>query len=174
MMQVYKTACGGSIMLPPKAEDHLRAHPEVMALLQEAIEHVELPKDGSFLAVEVEMGRVIGRSGCVATPPIGLDDQGFFAVRVGRTGPSRVALDTEGPETTKVVILAFVSRESRGQYVLVTSFVGELAQKEPWDPNIRSQEEFQCSLEFWGSHALVYDSSVMSDPFVSTWRQMLS
>lgn len=172
-MKVYITACGGSIVVLPKAEDHLRAHPEVQTLLQEAIGRVRLPQDGSFLAVEAQMGRVVGRSGCVATPHIRFDDPASFALRTGREKPSRVVLDAEGPETTKVVVLAFASKESRGQYVLVTSFVGELAPKEPWDRNIRSQEELQESLDFWCSHALAYDPSVMGEPFASTWRRVL-
>lgn len=173
-MKAYKTACGGTIIVPPKAEDHLRAHLEVLAPLPEAIGLVELPKDGSFLAVEVEMERVVGRSGCVATPRIGLTDPAYFALRVGRERPSRVILDVEGPETTKVVVLAFASKESARMYILVTSFVGELAPKEPWDRNIKSQEELQESLDFWCSHALAYDRSVMGEPFASTWRQVLS
>lgn len=173
-MKAYKTACGGMIVVPPKAEDHLRAHPEVLALLPEAIGRVELPKDGSFLATEVEMERVVGRSGCVPMDAsCGLDGLASFAFRVGREKPSRVVMHLEGDTTTKVVVLAFASKESTRTYVLVTSFVGELAPKEPWDRNIRSQEERQESLDFWCSNALTWDSSVMGEPFASTWRRVL-
>jgi hypothetical protein len=169
----FKAACGGTIVVPPKVEQHLWAHPEVRDLLPLAIGRMKLPLDGSFISTEVEMGHVVGRSGCVATPPIGLDDQRFFALRVGREKPSRVILDVEGPETTKVVVMAFPSRESRGVYILVTSFVGQLAPKEPWDKNIRSQSELQESLDFWCSHALIYDPEISGPVFESTWRQVL-
>lgn len=167
-----KTMCGGTIIVPPKTQDHLRAHPEVACLLPEAIGRIALPLDGSFLAVEVEMNRVVGRSGCIQKPPVGLNDRTLFAQRIGRERPSRVILE-QGPETTKVVVLAFASREDTRTYVLVTSFVGQLAPKEPWDRNIRSEKERQESLDFWCSHALTHDPEVMGPVFESTWAEVL-
>ncbi len=171
-MREFKTACGGRIVVPRKAEDHLRAHPEVVDLLPEAVARVRLPRNGVFLSAEVEMGRVVGRSGCVKTPPITPTDHTLFAQRVGRDKSSRVIMG-EGEETTKVVVLAFASREEAGTYVLVTSWAGSLARKEPWDPMIKTQAEHQESLDFWCSNALVWDSSVMGEPFESTWEQIL-
>lgn len=171
-MKREKTACGGTIVVPPKTENHLRAHPEVIQILSEAIGRVRLPEDRSFLATEVEMGQVVGRSGCVITLPIGTDEKAFFALRIGREKPSRVVPGIEGKETTKVVILAFPSKDSR-DYVLITSFVGSLAPKEPWDQNIRSQAEREESLDFWCSNALVYDPEVMGPYFESTWAEIL-
>ncbi|MBI3952719.1 MAG: hypothetical protein HY336_02060 [Candidatus Doudnabacteria bacterium] len=170
---MYKTACGGTIVVPPKTQEHLRAHPEVEGVLAEAIGRLTLPEGGAFCATEIEMGRVVGRSGCVATPPIGLSDPATFALRVGRDKPSRVVTGCEGPETTKVVVLAFASKEDQRTYVLITSFVGELAPKEPWDRSMRpGSTEHQESLDFWCSHALVH-SPVMGEPFESTWTQVL-
>ena len=171
-MVEYRTACGGTIIVPPRAEEHLRAHPEVGVLLAEVIGRVTLPCDGQFLALAVEMGRVIGRSGCVKAPRVGINDSEKFAQRVGRDKPSRVVIGVEGPEVTTVVILAFASKEAR-TYVLVTAFVGGLAPKEPWDRNLGSELERQESLEFWSTHALVYDASVMGDPFESSWGAIL-
>lgn len=171
-MRKFKTACGGIIVVPRKAEDHLVAHPEVRDLLPKAIGRMTLPRDGTFLSTEVEMGRIVGRSGCVQTPPVTLTDRALFAQRVGRDKPSRVIVG-EGEQTTKVVVLAFPSREEARTYVLVTSWVGGLAAKEPWDQNIRSQREHQDCLQFWCSHALVWDSAVMSSPFEGTWEEVL-
>jgi len=172
-MRKFKTADGGTILVSPKAEDHLRAHPEVDGILGEAIAKVRLPQDGAFLSEEVEMERIVGRSGCVQTPPIRPSDRSLFAQRIGRERPSRVVMD-EGEETTKVVVLAFASRGEAGTYVLVTSWVGSLARKEPWDPMIRSQAEREETLVFWRSHALVWDPAVMSEPFESTWDDVLT
>jgi len=171
-MRKFKTFCGGTIVVPHKAEDHLRAHPEVDLLLPEAIARVCLPQDGAFLSAEVEMGRVVGRSGCVQTPSIVLNDRTLFAQRIGRDHPSRVIVG-EGEKTTKVVVLAFASREEADTYVLVTSWVGSLAPKEPWDSNIRTDEEYQECLNFWCSNALVWDPAVMSEPFEGTWEEVL-
>ncbi len=171
-MREFKTACGGRVIVPRKAEDHLVAHPEVRDLLPEAIGRVVLPRNGAFLSAEVEMERIVGRSGCVKTPPIDLTDRLLFAQRIGRDKPSRVIVG-EGEETTKVVILAFSSREEAGTYVLVTSWVGSLAPKEPWDRMITSEEEYQRCLQFWCSNALVWDPTVMSDTFESSWEEVL-
>jgi hypothetical protein len=171
-MRKFKTFCGGTIVVPHKVEGHLRAHPNMDLLLPEAIARVRLPHDGAFLSAEVEMGRVVGRSGCVQTLPIAMNDRTLFAQRVGRDKPSRVIVG-EGEKTTKVVVLAFASREEASTYILVTSWVGSLAPKEPWDLNIRSDEEHQECLRFWCSNALVWDPAVMLEPFESTWEEIL-
>jgi hypothetical protein len=171
-MKKISTSCGGTIVVPRKAQEHLRAHPEVQKILAEAVVKVSLPH-GEFLAVEVEMGRVVGLSGCVKTPRIEVGDKTFFAQRVEREKPSRVVFG-KGEEATKVVVLAFPSRENKRTYVLVTSWIGSLAPKEPWDRNIKSEEELRESLDFWTSHALIWDSAVMSEPFESSWEEILS
>ncbi len=172
-MSAFKTACGGTIIVLRKAKGHLVAHPEVLNLLPEAIGKVVLPQDGAFLSTEVEMGRIVGRSGRVSTPLISTSDQSLFAQRIGRERPSRVLI-CEGELTTKVVVLAFASKEEVGTYFLVTSWVGSLARKEPWDPMIKSPEEYQDCLQFWCSNALVWDPAVMSEPFESTWEIVLN
>lgn len=171
-MREFKTACGGLIIVPRKAEDHLVAHPEVRDLMPEAIGRVLLPRNGAFLSAEVETERIIGRSGCVSTPQITTSDRVLFAQRIGRDKPSRVIVG-EGEETTKAVILAFASRDKASPYVLVTSWVGSLAPKEPWDPNIRDDTERQECLRFWCTHALVWDPTVMSGHFESSWVDVL-
>lgn len=169
-MRKFQTACGGVIVIPQKAENHLVAHPEVRDLLPEAIGLVVLPSGGAFLSTEVEMGRVVGKSGCVQTAPITPCDRALFAQRVGRARPTRVVVGEAGSETTKVVVLAFASREDPNTYVLATSWVGDLAPLEPWDPMIRSQMERQESLDFWCSNALIWTPGVMGEPFEATWE----
>lgn len=169
----YVTKCGGTIVVPPKTQEHLRAHPEVSGVLAEAIGLITLPRNGEFLAVAVEMGRVVGRSGCVPTEPIRPSSPAMFALRVGRDKPSRVMVGVEGPESTTVVVLAFVAKETR-TYVLITSFIGELAPKEPWDRSMRlGSAEAMDSLEFWTRNALVHDPSVMGPVFESSWSDVL-
>jgi hypothetical protein len=170
----YPTACGGTIAIPAKAQAHLLAHPDVSAHLGAAIAKIRLPVS-DFLRAEVDMGRIIGPNGRISTPVISLDDPALFALRLGRDKPSRVApLDTTGPNTTYLSVLAFPSRSSHRQYVCATAWIGRLAEKEPWDPQIRSESERIACLAFWSSHALIYDSTVMSPPFSSTWRQVIN
>jgi hypothetical protein len=171
-MHKFKTVCGGTIVVPRKAEDHLVAHPNVHDLLREAVALVRLPHAGAFLSAEVEMGRVVGLSGRVSTPSISPSDRTLFAQRIGRDRPSRVVI-SDGEETTKVVVLAFASREETGTYVLVTSWVGSLAPKEPWDQNIHGEAEHQKCLHFWCYNALLWDPAVMSAPFESSWTEVI-
>jgi len=172
-MKKYKTRCGGTIVVSHKTEEHLRAHPEVQEILAETIGKVSLPKSGEFLATEVEMSRTVGLSGCVEAPRIEVGDKAYFAQRIGRNKPTRVLPGARGAETTKVVVLAFPAQEETSTYVLVTSWIGTLASKEPWDANIRSQEERQESLDFWCSHALIHDPEVMGTVFESSWEEIL-
>lgn len=171
----YRTKCGGVLVLPPKTKEHMAAHREVGDLIEEATARLQLPKDGSFLATEIDFGRVIGRSGCVATQPVAIGEKTLFAKRVARDKPSRVVVGREGPETTKLVVLAFADKAVRGQYVLITAYVGELAPKEPWDRSMVSgSAEAVAALEFWCCHALVHDPAVMGQPFEATWQEILS
>jgi len=170
----YQTADGGTIVVPPKAQEHLRAHPEVDVVLGEAIACITLPRRGEFLAIAVEMGRVVGRSGCVPTAPIHPSEPATFALRVGRDKPSRVVVGVEGPEATTVVILAFADKRDARTYVLITAFVGDLAPKEPWDRSmVRGSAEHREALAFWCSHALIWSPDVMGDPFESSWSKIL-
>lgn len=170
----FKTKNGGTIVVPRKAQSHLLAHPGIMEILPEVISKIILPGDGLFMAKEVEMCRIIGQSGCVKTPEIGFDEKTHFALRLERDKPSRVVLDAECQDTTKVTVLAFPSRDDIGIYILVTSFVGPLAPKEPWDRSIQSESEFQYCLEFWSTNALIYDPEVMGPVLESSWKKVLN
>jgi hypothetical protein len=170
----YRTACGGVIVLPPKTKEHLTAHPEVGGLLDEVCSLVRLPGNGEFLAAEIDLGRILGRSGCTPAAHIGDSERATFAVRVGRPRPSRVAVGVEGPESSTVAVLAFAGRNP-GEYILITSFVGGLATKEPWDQSlVPGTEEAVAALDFWCRHALVHDPSVMGEVFESTWADILA
>lgn len=172
LQREYATACGGRIVVPRKTADHLRAHPEVVPHLGDAIARVRLP-GGAFLRVAVEMGRLVGRSGLVETAPIAVDEPALFARRVGRDFASRVVVGESGPEVSTIAVLAFADEASPRTYVLVTAFVGALAPREPWDPNFESETERTEALEFWSRNALVWDPAVMSEPFESTWAEIL-
>lgn len=166
-----RTACGGFILIPPKVEDHLKAHPEVSKILPEAISRIKLPSAG-FLSIEVELGRVIGKKTRVDTPLCDVDSKILFAKRIDRDKPSRAAPSgSVSEDTTKIVVLARPS-DSR-TYILVSSWIGLLARKEPWDKTIANHEEFQECLGFWCSNALIHDPAVMGDIFESTWRDVL-
>jgi hypothetical protein len=169
----YRTACGGYILISPKSEDHLKAHPEVTEILPEAIGRIKLPSSG-LLSTEVELGRVIGKKTAVETPLCDLNSKILFAHRIGRDKPTRIAPSgSVGEDTTKIVVLARPNRTESRTYDLLTSWIGLLACKEPWDKTIANHKEFQECLGFWCSNALIHDPAVMGEIFESTWGDVL-
>lgn len=173
-MTTYKTRCGGTIHISPRTKNHLRAHPEVFNHLQSATEKISLPTDAQKYEGEIDLGRVIGRSGVARTPPLEVGDKALFAFRTNRKLPSRVApAGKVGEETTKIVVLARPGAIEK-QYDLITSWIGTLAKKEPWDPSITSPEEFRECLIFWRSFAFVHDPDVMGRVFESSWSKILA
>lgn len=167
----YRTACGVNIDVTERSHQHLKAHPEVLDILPEAIAKIRLPRQ-PHAEMEVDMGRIVGVSSCVSTPSIGPDDQTLFALRTSRQFSSRVITDSLGTPTSKVVVIA--KRDQVGRIFLVTAWIGGLATKEPWDRFIKGPEQFKDCLDFWCSHALVHDPVTMGPVFQSTWNQVLS
>ena len=161
MTQQYTTANGITVIAPKAAQQHLEAHPETKGILAEAIGKISIASpatNNGMQTIEVDMGRIMGRSGRIATPAILPSQETLFAHRVGRSGPSRIAI-------------VFPSHEDATVYVLATAWVGTASQKEPWDPYFRIDRK--ACLEYWCEHALVYDASIMGAPFTSTWDDVL-
>lgn len=173
-LEKHKTACGGTIIIPVSVQKHLLAHLDVVAHLPEAISKIRLPRDQSKIELEVEMGRVIGRGGIVATSDLSVHDRALFAVRANRKFSSHVTPPgVVGADSTSVVVIAKPAR-ILGQYQLVTAWIGVRARKEPWDPNIADNEEFEECLRFWNAHALVYDPLTMGPLVESSWDEILT
>ncbi len=166
----YPTACGATVELTEKSLHHLEAHPDVFDILPEAIAKIRFPLGQPFVEIEVDMGRVIGTSGCVPTTRIHPNDKAQFALRKGRTSPSRVITGVSGVSTQKAVVIAKKIHGNR--YSLVTSWIGSLAKKEPWDPAIRSPQQARECLDFWCNHALIHDPEMMGQVFESSWNQV--
>ena len=174
MTQQYTTANGITVIAPKAAQQHLEAHPETKGILAEAIGKISIASpatNNGMQTIEVDMGRIMGRSGRIATPAILPSQETLFAHRVGRSGPSRIAIESQGEETSVVSICVFPSHEDATVYVLATAWVGTASQKEPWDPYFRIDRK--ACLEYWCEHALVYDASIMGAPFTSTWDDVL-
>ena len=119
-MQVLQCK-NGVINITPQGLAHLEAHPEVLALLPKAAARITLPASGEFLAVSVDMRRVVGLSGCVVATTVGPQGPALFAQRVGRLGASRVTM-AGGAPTQHVTVLA--AGEGNGDYTLVSAWVG--------------------------------------------------
>lgn len=173
-MNQYRTACGGTINIPQQAQHHLIAHPNVGEHLHAAIGKIHFPVIRRKIEAEIDMGHVVGRSGVVRTTPLQIGERALFSLRANRKMPSRVVNAGElGDETSTIVVVARPSL-IENQYDLVTSWIGGLARKEPWDGSIVERNEFQECLKFWNATSLVYDPAVMGPVFESSWRDVLS
>ncbi len=167
----YRGACGSIVTIPEKARRHLEAHPKVIQLLPEAIRKTWVSQS-STPEIEVDMGRIIGRTNLVDMSVANPSTPMQFALRKGRYLPSRVTNEVAvGQETHKLVLVA--RKQHSRTYQLVTSWIGSLARKEPWDHSIRSEHEFEECLGFWCSKALLYDPETMGPMFESTWTEVL-
>ena len=168
----YRTKCGGVLLITTKAQEHLRAHPEVVELLPCVAQRLVLPRNNTVLSTEVDMARVVGRAGRIAAPEIFVTDTALFARRVGRQHPSRVLI-AEAATVSTVAVVAFPSRKEARTYVLVTAWVGTIAPREPWDHTIAFPAQFDEALRFWCTQAIVWDPAVMSEPYESSWAEVL-
>jgi hypothetical protein len=120
-------------------------HPGVVEILPEALARVNA-EGKKFLVEEVDFGRPIGQTICVETGPL---DQVVFAQRPKRAGLSRFVSNREPEKSSSVTVI--LKAGDRGEYVLITAFVGAPAPPEPWDRNATEQ-----SVPFWSSHALCW------------------
>jgi len=169
-----QTQCGGTVLVPETTQDHLRAHPEMeesdWSLLREVIDKVTLPRHG-LLETEVEMSRIVGKSGRVSTTLIHWTDKTTFAQRIGRDKPSRVVISEKSDCTTVVVIAKPTGVD--GEYELATAWIGTRAPLEPWDSKLVDDKEYYASLGFWCREAIIYDPTVMGQVFTSTWKEVI-
>ena len=167
-----KTGCGGSIILTEGVREHLGAHPGILDLIPEIAPRVTLPTDGSTLASQISLGRVVGQSSLIDTKKIALSEKTWFAVRKNRMKASRVIPGESPLDTDIVTIVANPVAENR--YELVTAWFGIFAPKEPWDPGLSGDPSaFEESIRFWCSHGLVYSSDTMFELFESNWENIL-
>ena len=126
-------------------------HEEVLQILPEALQMIKSEGRG-FIREELEMGKIVGKTICVATGP---SDQILYAKRPKRFGHTRLVKGRHSEPTSKVVVILKTADgdEDKGKYVLITAFIGELAEPEPWDRNATPN-----SRNFWNTHALVWGS----------------
>jgi len=100
-----------------------------------------------FIVEEVDFGRPIGQTICVATRP---GDEIVYAQRAHRRGLSRF-VKNRTPEVCSCITIILKRDVLEDYYIVVSSFVGYRSEPEPWDRNANGN-----SLAFWAAHALVW------------------
>ncbi|MCR4278304.1 MAG: hypothetical protein NUV81_00130 [bacterium] len=120
-------------------------HPGVERLLPEAFGRIG-SAGRNFFVEEIDFGRLIGETVCVATGP---GDQIVFAKRPERAGLTRFVKKRKPEVCSKLVVI--LKAGDCDEYVLITAFIGGRPEPEPWDRNATPR-----SVEFWKAHALVW------------------
>lgn len=130
------------------SKKHMRAHADVIPLLQPALNRVgQLPVGVSV--VSIDMGYIVGRSGVVRTGP---DDDIVYMRRPGRRHPSRCVRGRVSEESSVVTLV--INTALNGYVRLITAWIGTPSPREVGDTSM-SEEERQVSIDFWAEHAFV-------------------
>jgi hypothetical protein len=141
-------------------EAHFHQHPEVFEYLTEGLKQLvdnnaigELQEKG-VVKISLDFGRILGTSDCIETNP---DDEIFYAQRRGRKTFTRFVKNKVAPDcSTLTMVLAQGNKPNRIN--VVTAYVGYQAEKEPLDGSIKNRDDFEKSVQFWKTHALVEKS----------------
>lgn len=147
--------CANGAKVFERADGHCDVHPVDDTLLKEALS--KITPSGNFAKELVSFDRVIGKSTCVTVDET---DTIVMAYRKGRLGPTPMVLNRNPSDcSTLVVILKKIVND---EYIIVTTFIGGLSEREPWDPAIKpGSAERQKAEAFWSTHALIYDESII-------------
>jgi hypothetical protein len=127
-----------------RSHNHLATRP----LLPEVLGQI-YAQGRQFIHEEVDFGRIVGLSTCVVTGP---GDEIVYAQRPGRRGPTRFVKNRQ-PEPSSAVTVILKKDDFEDYYVLITAFIGNKPEPEPWDRHATEK-----SRGFWASHALIWGS----------------
>lgn len=127
-------------------------HASVLPVLDEALSRVYLYGEG-FAKNQVDFDRVVGQNMCVVTGP---GDKIVYAQRRRRIHKTRFVRGRQ-PEPCKSVVVILKKADDGNGYILISAFIGEDPQPEPWDINA----DIPSAKKFWANHALIYDSEVI-------------
>ena len=132
--------------------------PELLSIAIGAID----TKGYTSIKKQVDFDYQIGYSTCVETGP---NDDIVFAYRKtengSRDGLTPMVKNREAKPSNSITVVLRKDDDMSGSYTMKTSYIGEISPREPWDPSIGSERELKESKEFWATHSLVYDDSLI-------------
>ena len=138
-------------------------------LLAEALSTIDT-KGRPIIAEQVDFDQPVGRQTCVMVGP---EDDIEMVFRKKRSGRTPMVHGREAQETNSIVVV--ISRDGEipdNNYKLVTSYVGEKSPREPWDPGLESDRAVAESEQFWNTHALLYDESLIDFERTEKYKNM--
>ena len=128
-------------------------------LLEDAIGRINTGgKD--FVKERVDYDHPVGEQTCVGVGP---EDEIVMVYRKGRSGQTPMVKNREAEPCNSVMVILRKDRlaPEEATYEMLTSYVGEGSPREPWDPGLSTEEECKESEEYWRTHALIYDDSLI-------------
>lgn len=141
-----------------RPNSHFLDHGFSKETMKEALSRIT--QTSQFEKHVVNMGEQVGFTNCVVVSD---EDRIVMAVRKNRLGPTPMVLNREPEPCNSVVIILKKGHDDEGEYfILITAFVGEGSEPEPWDSQLdHDSEEYARAVLFWQTHALVYDEEVI-------------
>ena len=123
---------------------------------------LKLAPHGLFHKEVIDMKYIIGKSHCVEVTK---DDDIVYVIRKMKNGPTPMVRNKAPDDSSLLTIL--LKQIGLEKYILISTYIGE-GEPEPWDFHFYNQstwrkkrnfdqEEYQKSVDFWNTHALVYD-----------------
>lgn len=147
---------GNGLRVYDRHNSHIKEeYPFSMVDLQKAL--LKVNQTRTFQKHIVDMGEYVGNNYLVKVEKE--DPNIIYVIRKGRKGPTPMVKNRIPELCSKFVIILKKVRDNQGEYfVLITAFVGEESEKEPWDESlVKGTLEYKNSVEFWNTHALIYD-----------------
>ncbi len=160
---ITKSANGKSIFNRFNSHIHKNVNEETLV---KALSSLNLCK--GFHKDVVDMKCVIGKCNCV---PITKSDEVVYVIRKGRKGPTPMVKKRKPIDSSCITLV--LKKVEDDNYILLSSYIGGDSAPEPWDSNFYDQFTwkkkpnidklaYKKSIEFWNTHALIYDKDKIS------------
>jgi len=148
-------------------ESHLKQHPKVLAHIAEAFEkavdELKTEKDDSFIKKTVDLNKVIGKREAIELKG---DEDIYYAQRMGRRTLTKFVRGVEAEDCSCITFI--VSKVNEKKFRLITAYIGYHAEKEPLDPAIKTQEEFNRAKEYWSKTAMIDGTQAIYSNTITT------
>ncbi len=148
-------------------ESHFKQHPAVLANIPEALEKVvdqlQSYKDDSFIKKTVDLNKVIGKREAIELKG---NEEVYYAQRMGRRTLTKFVRGVEAEDCSCITFI--VSKVNDKKFRLITAYIGYSAEKEPLDPAIKTEEEFNRAKEYWSKTAMIEGTQAIYQNTITT------
>ena len=148
MLGNFMGRMGSGQRVVDRSNSHI--HPGVLSLISEVLRKIHFY--GEIDAIQVDFENVVGNSIRVSTST---EDEIIYAMRPSSKGRglTRFVKNREPRPSKSVTVILMKAKWADNLYVLISAFIGEKPEPEPWDPHATAQ-----SVSFWNHNALVWGS----------------